>query len=148
MPDTAANEALAHRWHMEIFHEGKLEVADEILAPDFVFHMPGQDVEGAEGAKQLATELRRAFPEGPIVHEDTVAAGDKVAIRWTAHVRHQGEFLGIAATGAEVDLRGIDIFHLRDGKIAEAWIEWDLLGILQRIGAVPVLGQQTAQGES
>lgn len=135
--DVAANEALAHRWHMEIFHAGRLETADEILAPGFVFHMPDQDVHGAEGAKQLATALRVAFPDMQITHEDTIAAGEKVAIRWTVRGTHRGDFRGVPATGKPMRSSGIDLYHLRDGKIVEAWLTWDLHGMLQQIGAVP-----------
>jgi steroid delta-isomerase-like uncharacterized protein len=136
MADAAANEVLAHRWHMELFQEGNLEVAEEILAPDLVFHTPLEDGKGAEGARQLATGLRAIFADLTITHEDTVVGGDKVAIRWTARGTHHGEFLGVPATGKEIHSRGIDILHLRDGKIAEVWVEWDVLRDLQQMGAV------------
>ena len=84
MSDTAANEAVAHRWHMELFVAGNLDVADEILAPEFAFHAPRMDGKGAEAAKQLATGYRATFADLTIEHVDTVAAGDKVAIRWTS----------------------------------------------------------------
>lgn len=135
MSDTAANEALARRWHMEMFQEGKLDVADEILAPGFVWHMPDADVQGAEGTKELVTSFRTAFPDVAIAHEDTVAAGDKVAIRWTARATHQGEFQGVPATGKEIRMWGIDLFHLREGRIVEGWIDYDLLGVLRQMGA-------------
>lgn len=144
MSDAAANEVLAHRWHMELFQDGKLDVAEEILTPDFVFHTPLEDGKGAEGARQLATEMRAIFPDMMITHEDTVAAGDKVAIRWTSRGTHQGDFLDVPATGKEIHSRGIDIFHLRDGKIAEVWIEWNLLSDLRQMGAVVSSPAQTA----
>src|SRR5512144_1562411 len=106
MPDIAENEALAHRWHREIFQEGKLDVADRIVGPGFVFHMPGEDVQGVGGTKQLATEWRRAFPDASINHEDAFSSGDKVAIRWTAEATHGGEFLGVGATGTRVNMHG------------------------------------------
>lgn len=135
--DTAANEALAHRWHMDIFYAGKLEVADEILGPNFVFHMPNQDVRGAEGTKQLATAFRTAFPDLQITHEDAVAAGNNVAIRWTARGAHRGDFNGVPPTGKAIQLRGMDFRHLENGKIAEAWIDYNVFEILQQMGAVP-----------
>ena len=138
MPDTAANEALAHRWHMDLFQAGKLDVADEILAPGFAFHVPGTEGEGAEAAKEFAAYLRGAVPDVAFEHVDTVAAGDKVAIRWTAQATHQGELLGVPATGRRLVWRGIDIIHLRDGQIAEVWIETDNLTLLQQMGVTAV----------
>jgi predicted ester cyclase len=75
---------------------------------------------------------------------DTVAAGDKVAIRWTSHGTHQGDLLGIPPTGTKVQGHGIDIIHLRDGKIAEVWIEWDVFGTLQQLGMWPPQAAQAS----
>ena len=138
--EVGANEALAHRWHMEIFHAGRLETADEILGPGFVFHMPNQDVRGVEGTKALANAFRTAFPDLRISHEDAVAAGNRVAIRWTATGTHRGDFNGVAPTGKQISLRGIDFYRIEDGKIAEAWIDYNVLEILQQMGAVPPPG--------
>src|SRR3954467_2507269 len=110
MPDTAANEAVAHRWHMELFVAGKLNAADEILAPGFAFHVPRGEGEGADAAKQLAGSYRAAFGDLAIEHVDTLAAGDKVAIRWTAQATHQGDFLGVPATGKQLQMHGLDLF--------------------------------------
>ena len=148
MSDTAANEAVAHRWHIDLFQAGNLDVADEILAPGFAFHAPGVEGEGVDAAKQLATAYRATFADLTIEHVDTVAAGDKVAIRWTSRSTHQGDFLGVPATGTMLQGHGIDIFHLRDGKIAEVWIEWDVLGALQQMGLwPPQAAQASAPGE-
>ena len=137
----AANEALAHRWHMDIFHAGKLEVADEILGPGFVFHMPNTDVAGVDGTKQLATAFRTAFPDLRITHEDAVAAGNRVAIRWTARGTHRGDFQGVPPSGKAIQLRGADFYRIEHGKIAEAWIDYNVFEILQQMGALPAPGQ-------
>ena len=107
MSDAAVNEAVAHPWHMELFQEGKLELAEEILLPDFVFHAL-EDGKGVEAARQLATDFRAVFPDLTITDEDTVAAGDKVPIRWTAGGTHHGELLlGVPATGKEIGSGGL-----------------------------------------
>ena len=133
--DTAANEAVAHRWHQQIFQEGRLEVADEILASTFVFHSPVGGGKGSAEAKQLATGFRTVFPDLAIAHEDTVAAADKVAIRWTARATHQAEFEGVPATGKPIRFSGIDMYQVKDGKIVEAWIEFDRGDLLKQMGA-------------
>jgi predicted ester cyclase len=70
-----------------------------------------------------------------------IAEGDKVVQRWTFRGTHQGEFMGIPATGVQVILSAIEIFRLADGKIAEQWVEADNLGSLQQLGVIPALGE-------
>src|SRR5215213_1726073 len=77
------NQALALRYHNDIFQKGKLEVADEILSPDFILHNPALSDElrkGPEGTKKYASAVIIAVPDRKIVHEDVFAKGDKVLI--------------------------------------------------------------------
>ena len=139
------NEALAHRFHMDIFQEGNLDAADEILSPDFVWHGgggPGEDQRGPEPTKQVASGVISAFPDRNITHEDTVAQGDKVLIRWAMTATQEGEFAGIAPTGRRVTLTGFDLFRIEGGKIVEMWQEMDQLGLMQQLGAIPEPGEQ------
>jgi steroid delta-isomerase-like uncharacterized protein len=131
------NEALAQRFHRDIFQAGNLAVADEILALDFVMHAPGFPAElahGPEGMKRLATATRTAFPDLQFTDEDIIAQGDKVVIRWIFRATHQGEFHGIPPTGKQVTFGGIDIFRVAGGKLLELWPEADNLGLLQQLG--------------
>ena len=130
-------EALAHRWHMDLTQKGNLGVADEILTRDFVTHVNGQDMPGAEGAKQLATAIRTAFPDVRISHHEAIVSGNRVAIRWTSDGTHQGDYFGVPPTGKPIHVEGIDLFHIQDGKIAEVWIEFDNLSLMQQMGVVP-----------
>ena len=66
-----------------------------------------------------------------------IADGEYVATRWTATGTHKGDLFGIAPTGKQSTVTGITIDHWVDGKVAEAWVNWDTLGLLQQIGAVP-----------
>ncbi len=131
-----ATEVLAHRWHMDLFQAGNLEVADEILTPDFVAHVNGQEFRGVDGAKQLATVLRTAFPDLQITHHEALVAGNRATIRWTSDSTHQGEYFGVPPSGKRIHLEGLDLFHLQDGKITEVWIEYDNLSALQQMGAI------------
>jgi predicted ester cyclase len=138
------NEALAHRFHMDIFQQGNLDAADEILSSNFVWHgafSPGEDQRGPEPPKQVASAVIAAFPDRRLTHEDTVAEGDKVLIRWSMSATHQGEFVGIAPTGRRVTVTGFDLFRIEGGKIAEMWQEADQLGMMQQLGVVPEPGQ-------
>ena len=146
-PMLAANEALAQRFHRDIFQAGNLAVADEILAPDFVMHAPGLPAalaHGPEGMKRLATATRMAFPDLQTTDEDTIAQGDRVVIRWTFRATHQGEFHGIPPTGTQVTFGGIDIFRVAGGKLVELWAEADNLGLLQQLGAIPAAEHSAA----
>src|SRR5919202_1607083 len=128
-------EAVAHRWHLEVVQAGQLGLADEILAPDFVAHVNGRDVRGADGAKQLATALRTATPDMQITHHEALVSGDRVAIRWSSEGTHQGDYFGVPPTGKRLHIEGLDLLHLRGGQIAEVWIAFDNLSVMQQMGA-------------
>jgi steroid delta-isomerase-like uncharacterized protein len=137
------NKAVVRRWFEELFNAGNLEVADEIIAADHVNHDPTlPDIpSGPEGQKQVVNLYRGAFTNAHISVEDQLAEGDRVATRWTGSGTHQGEFMGVAPTGNQVTITGITINRVSGGKIAESWTNYDALGMMQQIGAVPELGQ-------
>ena len=138
------NKALARRWVEGLFNERNLEVADEVLTPNFVFHVPfdPEGLRGAEGVKQFISAYRSAFPDGHTTIEEQIAEGDKVVNRWTARGTHQREFQGIVPTGNRVTFTGIDIFRIADGELEEGWVELDALGWMQQLGAVPAPEQE------
>jgi predicted SnoaL-like aldol condensation-catalyzing enzyme len=118
------NEALANRFHMDIFQKGHVEAADEILAPEFVLRNPGMPPEltnGAEAIKKFATGTIQAIPDRKITHEDTMSKGDKVLIRWSMTGTPNQDFLGIAPSDNPITLIGFDLFRISGGKIIEMW---------------------------
>lgn len=135
---TADNSALVRRFVEEIFNKGNLEVAAEILTPDYAHHDPTTHEYGSgiEGFKQMMSFYRQAF-DLKIVLEDQIAAGDKVVDRWTGHGTHQGTFMGLAPTGKKVSASGISIHRIVDGRIAETWNNYDALGMMQQLGLIP-----------
>ena len=133
------NKALVRRWFEDLFNEGNLDVADEIIAPDQLDHdptLPDLPI-GPEGQKQLVNLYRSAFPDARITIEEQVAEGDTVVTRWSGRGTHQGELMGVAPTGKQVTITGIVINHISEGKIVESWTNYDALGMLQQIGAIP-----------
>ena len=133
------NKALTRRVIEEIFTEGNLDLADDLIAPDFVDHdsaMP-EEVHGIEGFKELVRMYRSAFPDLHVEVEDQVAEGDKVATRWTASGTHDGELAGIPATGNWVEITGMEICRISGGRIAEVCIISDAMGMMQQLGAIP-----------
>jgi predicted ester cyclase len=80
---------------------------------------------------------RNAFPDVLMSVEDQVAEGDKVVTRWIASGTHQGDMMGIAPTGNRVTVAGTSVERIVDGKIEETWDNYDALGMMQQIGAIP-----------
>ena len=81
--------------------------------------------------------MRATFPDMVVSTNDMIAEGDKVVSRWTGTGTHQGEFMGIPSTGNKVTVTGIGIDRLVDGKIVEHWEQFDTMGMMQQIGAIP-----------
>ncbi len=116
-----------------------MEVADELIAPDYVGHDPvsPEYIRGPEGVKEFASMYRNAFPDVQLSVEQQLAEGDMVATRWVANGTHLGDLMGIAPTGNRVTVAGTSVERIVDGKIEETWDNYDALGMMQQIGAVP-----------
>jgi predicted ester cyclase len=91
----------------------------------------------AEGVIGSIARSHNAFPDLRVTIEDQVAEGDEVATRWTVRGIHRGEMMGTAATGNRVTFTGTQTDYISGGKIVESWSNWDTLGMLHQIGAVP-----------
>lgn len=132
-------KALARRQIEEIFSEGNLDVIDEIVAADYVCydHARPEPVRGREALKQAVTSMRTIFPDFTVTVDDQVAEGETVVTRWTATGTHKDEVFGIAATGKQVTMKGIDIERVVEGRITEVHTSWDALGVLQQLGGIP-----------
>lgn len=133
------NKALARRWAEDVMNQGNLDAVDEIYASDFVAHDPTmpEDVRGVEGRREFYSMYLSAFPDAQITIEAQLAEGDMVATRWTGRGTHQGELMGISPSGNRVEVAGITISRIEGGKVAEEWDNYDALGMMQAIGAVP-----------
>lgn len=138
---SAANKALPQRFLDEAFNAGRLDVVDELVTDDFVNHDPAlpEQGRGPAAAKEVIAGYRAAFPDLRITTEAQVAEGDLVVTRWRATGTHEAELFGIPATGKQATVTGITIDRIVDGRIAESWNNWDTLGLLQQLGAVPAL---------
>jgi steroid delta-isomerase-like uncharacterized protein len=134
-----ANMALVRRGINEILNRGNYNVADELFAPDFLFHTPAQPepFRGPPGFKQYVAMIRAAFPDIRFTIEDIFAAEEKVVARWSARLTHHGEFFGLPPTRKRATLTGIHVYHCRDGRIVEEWQELSALGLMQQLGALP-----------
>ena len=133
-----ANKRLSNLINEDIISQGKLELADQILSPDYVDHnaAPGLAA-GIEGFKQGVELYRNAFPDLKIRVDDMIEEGDKVVTRWTATGIHNGELMGIPPTGKAVLVTGISIDRCANGKVVEHWDVFDQLGMMQQLGVIP-----------
>jgi steroid delta-isomerase-like uncharacterized protein len=86
-------------------------------------------------------ELTTAFPDLRFTIEDTIVEGEKLVACWTISGTHQGEYVGIPATGRKISLEGITIHHIRNGKILDSYARWDVLGLMRQLGAIPSQGR-------
>ncbi len=143
------NKEKVRRLYEEAFGQGKPEVVDEVLDPDFVCYDPNAEggvVRGAETVKGEIGYFRNAFPDLFWRVEDQVVEGEKVTTRCTLGGTHQGEFFGVPATGRRLEISGISIdrFDEESGKLVEEWASYDALGIMRQLGAIPEPGQEEA----
>src|SRR5215216_3397671 len=127
---TEQNKELVRRFFDERWNHGNLDVYDEMLAP-------GLDI---EGEKDWARSVHATFGNTRFTIFDIIAEGDQVAVHWRVDAIHQGDYLGVAATGKPVTYPGIAWLRIADGKIVEDTAYWDKLSILQQIGAAPGQG--------
>jgi steroid delta-isomerase-like uncharacterized protein len=123
----------------EAVNSGNLSALHEVFAPIVVDRDPAPDQgPGPEGFIGFFTAFRAAFPDLNIAVEQLVADDENVAIAYTVTGTHQGDFLGVPATGRQIKARGLQIARFQNGQIVERWGSSDQLGILQQIGVDPI----------
>jgi steroid delta-isomerase-like uncharacterized protein len=133
------NKSTARRLYEEIITKGNLDAIKEVFTADYQDHDPANEEEtrGHDGVRQEVEMYRSAFPDLQMTVEDQLAEGDQVVTRWTVRATHQGVLMDMAATGNKVTMTGITIHRFADGKIQEGWWNWDALGMLRQVGAIP-----------
>jgi steroid delta-isomerase-like uncharacterized protein len=108
---TEENKRISWRLQEEVFGQGKLELVDELLAPDYVSHAPGDPVlsRGPEDIKEVVRSYHSAFPDINFAVEQQVAEGDMVVTRWTARGTHRGKFMGVPPSGRRIEVSGMSM---------------------------------------
>jgi steroid delta-isomerase-like uncharacterized protein len=139
-----ANKAIAQALYGDLFSQGKLDVADAIIADEYVNHdrsaPPGGWPGGPAGFKAVVQTYRGAFPDLQFTIDDLVADGDRVVTRWTGRGINSGSLLGMPPSGRRIEVTGISIERFAGGKIVETWVNFDMFGMLQQVGALPAPG--------
>jgi len=134
------NKALIHRWFEEVWNHGCADAISEMLAADAVVHGLSDDaakpLRGPAGFLPFHAQFREAFPHIEVIVEDTIAEGDKVVARCSVKGKHTGDSLGFKATQAMAEFTGIAIVRVKDGKIVEAWNNFDFMKMYRQLGAI------------
>jgi steroid delta-isomerase-like uncharacterized protein len=134
------NKQLVRRWFEEVWNSGRADAIDEMFAENGIAHGlsddPSQPITGPQEFRPFHTLFRDAFPNMMIVVEDMVAEGDRVAARCSVRAKHEGDFMGREATQAPVEFTGMTIVRVANGKIAEAWNNFDFMRLHKQVGLI------------
>jgi steroid delta-isomerase-like uncharacterized protein len=136
----AEYENILYRWFEEVWNNRSEEAIDELFAEDGIANglndAEGSPLRGPEGFKTLHRAFLAAYPDLNITVEDMISEGDKLAARCTVRATHTGEGLGILPTDQPVEFTGMTIVKIKDGKIIEAWNEFDFMKMYSQVGAL------------
>ncbi|MBX7169652.1 MAG: ester cyclase [Pyrinomonadaceae bacterium] len=134
------DETFIHRWFEEVWNNKNEAAIDEMFAEDGIANglsdAEGNPLRGPEGFKQLHRAFCSAYPDLTITVEDTITEGDRIAARCTVRGMHTGEGLGVTPTNQQIEFTGLTIVKLKDGKIIEAWNEFDFMKMYSQLGAL------------
>ena len=124
---------------LEFINTASEKLAQELISPSAVFHVPGrtEPMRGPAGYLAIIGMMRGGFPDIQWTLEEMVAEGDKIAARFTMRGTHRGTFFGVPPTGKTISVQAMNIYRLSGGQFVEEHGQPDMLGLLQQIGAVP-----------
>jgi steroid delta-isomerase-like uncharacterized protein len=137
-------KALERRLIEEVWNRGNLDFAERCFTTDYVNHDPSspEEIRGPEGFKQNVAAIREAFPDFRMEIVDQVAEGEKVVTRYVITGTQEGELAGIPPSGRRIEVDGMGIDYFRGGKICESWEYYDVMGLMQQLGAIPYPEEQ------
>ena len=129
---------LAEEWFDEVWNKRQIEAIDRLFAVDGVAHglvdAQGNELRGPAGFKPFFLQFTKVFPDIHVEVADTICEADKIAARCIVTATHRGDSLGVPASNKRVQFTGITILKIKDGKITEAWNNFDFQGLASQIG--------------
>ena len=129
------NRTTIMKFFREVIGAGDLDLLDELAVEDYEDHvaLPGQS-RGRDGLKIRVARIRAAFQPRQQLH-DVIVDSDLVAVRWTLSGVHSAEFLGLPPTGKPVEFDGVDMYAMRDGRMAAHWNVVDMFGFYRQVSS-------------
>jgi steroid delta-isomerase-like uncharacterized protein len=143
-----ANKAIVRRFIDEIFIQGRKDAVDELLADDFVGHTWPSTGDPKADLKSAIDRTSKGLSDPRFMIEDLIAEGDRVAVRLTAEATQTGELMGMPASGKRYSIGEIHIFRVAGGKVVEHWHQFDQMGMMRQLGAMPGGGGPGGQQHS
>ncbi len=134
---TDDNKALVRRFVDEIFVKGNADAVDELLAPEFTSHTWPSTGDGRADLKAAIGRIKQGLSDIEFTVDDLIAEGDEVAARLTSSATQTGEMMGMPATNKRYTIGEIHIFRIRDGQMVEHWHNYDAMGQMKQLGAMP-----------
>jgi steroid delta-isomerase-like uncharacterized protein len=132
----STNKEIVHRFMDDCWNLGKLDELRELVTDDCSHHdsvFPSLQ-RGADNLKHHIATCRNGFPDCQFTIDDTIAERNEVVIHWTVNGTHTGQFLGIQPTNRKASVTGTSIFRIEGGKIAEQWVDWNLMSMMEQLG--------------
>src|SRR5229473_7622396 len=121
------------RWFEEVWNQGRRQTIDELLPPDCIVHEGEAATRGPDEFKPFFDRMRAAFADIHVTFHEVISEGDIACLRWSATMRHSGNALGMPATGKQLHTTGMSMVRFAKGRFAEAWQNWDMLGLMEQI---------------
>lgn len=134
---TDTNKAIVRRTIEEIVNNHRYDLVDEFFADTVEFHGVGAWIEGRAALVAFYAAIFSAFPDWHTTINEMIAEGDKVVVRITSEGTNLGDYQAIPATGKPYIQKAIAIYRLANGKIAEGWLQTDMLSMMQQLGLMP-----------
>jgi len=125
--------------YREARNTADLDLLDEIYASDVVVHdySAPEDIRGLDALKSFYAESHAGFPDFRIRFDDVLVAEDQIVSRWTIEATHTGTLRGMPPTGRHVTFSGVAIDRIEGGKVVEEWVYFNVLDLLEQLGAFP-----------
>ena len=130
-----SNKEILKRFYEEVYVQWNMETSDELLSPDFISHDWPKGYQGAEGFRKYYKAFKNSLPDARYKVKDILADGDRVAVRWEMTATYTQAFPGIdiPPSGQRVTLKGVAIYRIEDGRLAERWVVSDLYELIKNM---------------
>lgn len=133
------NKSIVRHMYESIVNKKQLQRILDFYAPSYENHNPGEgEPEGVKGVEQAFKEAFKSFSDFEITVKNLISENDKVVAHIEVNGTHDGDFLGMPASGQRIKVSGTDIFRLDGGRIVERWGVFDQLGMMQQLGFLPI----------